>query len=97
MRYCEFSHPTPIPLCSQSASIPFVLARACDQGMHVRCRLQGKIFFQLRDYTKAEAAYQTALKEQPHQLTAWKGLAELHIAAGNTAAAAAAYESLVSL
>lgn len=60
------------------------------------CRLQGKICFQLKDFVSSEGAYQRALKEHPKQLAAWKGLAELHTAAGNTAAAAAAFESLVS-
>ena len=70
----------------------------CDQSlMHAyECRLQGKVLFQLQEYTKSEQSYQTALKAQPRQLAAWKGLAELHTATGNTAEAAAAYESLVS-
>ena len=63
--------------------------------LHAHCRLQGKVYFQLQDFTKSAAAYHTALREQPSQLAAWKGLAELHAASGDTAAAAAALESLV--
>ena len=59
------------------------------------CRLLGKAAFLLHEHEQAALAYTRATDLNESALPAWKGLAELHTATGDSAKAAAVYDRLV--
>ena len=59
------------------------------------CRLLGKASFLLHEHEQAALAYAHATDLSESALPAWKGLAELHKATGDSAKAASVYERLV--
>jgi tetratricopeptide (TPR) repeat protein len=59
------------------------------------CRLIGKSAYHLGEHDQADLAYRKALEVNSDAAPAWKGLAELHTATGNSEKAAEAYLHLV--
>ena len=59
------------------------------------CRLLGKAAYLLHEHEQAALAYTHATDLNEGALPAWKGLAELHTATGDSAKAATVYERLV--
>lgn len=61
---------------------------------HLIC---GKAHYGLAQYSCSEAAYRCAVDVDPAGVPAWKGLAELHWAAGDAEKTVEAYEKLLEL